>query len=310
LAASSCPACGALLDPQPALRGVDRLHGTPGEFEVRVCPACGSGRSFPVVGPDELGAFYPASYKAYSFPTGRVAHLLATSLYRWQYRRLLRRAPLDALRRRPPGRLLDVGAGRGDLGAILSERGWDVTGLEPSADACQEGRRRGLHMVQGTLAWAGAELEPPYDAVVFQHALEHVVEPMEDLARARELLRPGGSVFVLVPNFGSWQSRRFGDAWFHLDLPRHRSHFTAAGLEQLLQTAGLEQLQLLTATTHDGLPNSLQYRQFGRRLFRSGPMLYLTVGLSIVLRPAFALLDRLRGGGDELGASAVRPDGG
>jgi SAM-dependent methyltransferase len=310
LAASSCPACGASLDSQPALRGIDRLHGTPGEFEVRVCPACGSGRSFPFVGPDELEGFYPASYDAYSFPTGRVARLLATALYRWYYRRLLRRAPLDALRRRPAGRLLDVGAGRGDLGAILSERGWDVTGLEPSADACEEGHRRGLHMVQGTLAGAGPELGPHYDAVVFQHALEHVVEPREDLGQARELLRPGGSIFVLVPNFGSWQSRRFGDAWFHLDLPRHRSHFTAAGLERLLRAAGLEQLRLSTATTSDGLPNSLQYQRFGRRRFRSGPMLYVTVGLSIVLRPVFALLDRLGGGGDELGASAVRPDRG
>jgi SAM-dependent methyltransferase len=310
LAASSCPACGAPLDPQPALRGIDRLHGTPGEFEVRVCPACGSGRTFPVVGPDELEGFYPPSYNAYSFPAGRVAQLLATALYRWQYRRLLRRAPLDALRRRPPGRLLDVGAGRGDLGAVLSERGWDVTGLEPSAEACEEGRRRGLHMVQGTLAEAGPELEPHYDAVVFQHALEHVVEPSEDLARARDLLRPGGSILVVVPNFGSWQSRRFGDAWFHLDLPRHRSHFTAAGLERLLEAAGLEQLRLSTTTTADGLPNSLQYQRFGRRRFRSGPMLYVTVGLSIVLRPVVALLDRLRGGGDELGASAVRPDRG
>ena len=165
-------------------------------------------------------------------------------------------------------------------------------------------------MVQGTLGGAGAELEPQYDAVVFQHALEHVVEPREDLGRARELLRPGGSILVLLPNFGSWQSRRFGDAWFHLDLPRHRSHFSAAGLERLLQVAGLEQVQLSTATTSDGLPNSLQYRRFGQRRFRSGPMLYLTVGLSIVLRPVVALLDRLGGGGDELGAAAIRPNGG
>ncbi|HXZ56491.1 MAG TPA: methyltransferase domain-containing protein [Gaiellaceae bacterium] len=307
-AASSCPACGAPLDPRPALRGVDRLHGTPGEFEVRVCPSCGTGRTFPLVGPDELGSLYPAAYNAYSFPAGRLARLLATALYRWHYRRLLRHAPLDVLRRRPPGRLLDVGAGRGDLAAILSEAGWRVTGLEPSAEACDEGRRRGLHMVQGTLA--DAKLEQDFDAVVFQHSLEHVVEPAEDLGRARELLRPGGSIFVLVPNFGSWQSRRFGDAWFHLDLPRHRSHFTVAGLERLLRTAGFEQVRLSTATTPDGLPNSLQYRRYGRRLFRSGPTLYLTVGLSIVLRPAFALLDRVRGGGDELGASAARSDGG
>jgi SAM-dependent methyltransferase len=309
-AASSCPACGGPLDPEPALRGVDRLHGTPGEFEVRVCPACGGGRTLPVVGADELGRFYPESYKAYSFPPGRIARLLATALYRWHYRRVLRREPLGVLRRLPAGRLLDVGAGRGDLGVVLAERGWQVTGLEPSAEACQEGRRRGLQMVRGTLGSASSELELGYDAVVFQHALEHVVEPSDDLRRAWELLRPGGSLLIVVPNFGSWQSRRFGDAWFHLDLPRHRSHFTAAGLERLLRATGFDQARLSSATTADGLPNSLQYRLSGRRRFRSGPMLYVTVGLSLVLQPVFAFVDRLRGGGDELGASAVRPDGG
>jgi SAM-dependent methyltransferase len=309
-AASSCPACGGPLDPERALRGVDRLHGTPGEYEVRVCVACGSGRTFPIVGPDELGQFYPESYKAYSFPPGRIARLLATALYRWHYRRLLRCGRLDVLRQLPAGRLLDVGAGRGDLGVVLKELGWQVTGLEPSAEACEEGRRRGLQMVQGTLGSMSSELQSGYDAVVFQHALEHVVEPSDDLARSREVLRPGGSILIIVPNFGSWQSRRFGGAWFHLDLPRHRSHFTAAGLERLLRATGFEQVRLSTATTPDGLPNSLQYRRFGRRRFRSGPMLYLTVALSLVLRPVFALVDRMRGGGDELGASAVRPDGG
>jgi hypothetical protein len=165
-------------------------------------------------------------------------------------------------------------------------------------------------MMQGTLGRASSGLESGHDAVVFQHALEHVFEPSDDLGRARELLRPGGSILIIVPNFGSWQSRRFGDAWFHLDLPRHRSHFTAAGLERLLRATGFEQVRLSTATTPDGLPNSLQYRLFERRRFRSGPMLYLTVGLSLVLRPVFALVNRLGGGGDELGASAVRPDGG
>jgi SAM-dependent methyltransferase len=310
LAASSCPACGGPLDAEPMLRGVDRLHGTPGEFDVRVCRACGSGRTFPVVRADELGWFYPESYKAYSFPRTAFARLLATALYRWQYHRALGRAPLSILRRQSPGRLLDVGAGRGDLGVILSGRGWQVTGLEPSPEACEEGRRRGVEMVPGTLTSAGEALETGYDVVVFQHALEHVVAPSDDLEQALELLRPGGSILILVPNFGSRQSKRFGNAWFHLDLPRHRSHFTAAGLERLLRRVGFEQVQLFTSTTADGLPNSIQYELFGRRRFRSGPMLYVTVALSLMLQPVFARARALGAAGDELGVSAVRPDGG
>jgi SAM-dependent methyltransferase len=308
--AATCPACGSPLDEKPSLRGFDRLHGTPGEFEVRVCPECGSGRTLPPVEADELGRLYPGSYDAYALPRGLVAHTLATMLYRWHYRRALGRAPLAALRRLPPGRLLDVGAGRGDLGVVIAARGWRVTGLEPSTEACAEGNARGVRMVEGTLAHIEAdELEADYDVVVFQHSLEHVVEPLADLLRARELLRPGGRLLVTLPNFGSWQSRRFGSAWLHLDLPRHRSHFTAAGLERLLRRSGFERVELATGTTADGLPLSLQYRLFGRRRFQSGPGRYVTTSLSLAMLPVSALANAVGGGGDELGASAMRPDG-
>ena len=279
------------------------MHGTPGEFEVRVCLSCGSGRTLPHVGSEELGRLYPQSYDSYSLPERGVAHALAVALFRWHYHWTLRRRPFAALHRLEPGRLLDVGAGRGDLGVVLGGKGWDVTGLEPSAAACEEGRRRGVTMVQGTLG--DAQLEGSYDAVVFQHALEHVVEPRFDVARAFDLLRPGGMLFVAVPNFGSEQARRFGNAWFHLDLPRHRSHFTATGLERLLAGTGFREIELATATTADGLGNSLQYRRWGRRRFRTGPGRYLWAALTLGLQP----LTALAAGGDELGASALRPDG-
>jgi SAM-dependent methyltransferase len=301
---AACPACDDELPEQPALRGVDRLHGTPGSFEVRVCRSCGSGRTFPLLRPQDLGRLYPAAYNAYALPANRVLRLLATALFRARFRQALDRGSLRALRALPAGRLLDVGAGRGDLGVVLAERGWQVTGLEPSAEACEEGRRRGVRMVEGTLATA--ELDEGFDAIVFQHSLEHVVEPREDLARAHELLRSGGLVLVSVPNFGCWQRRAFGSAWFHLDLPRHRSHFTAAGLERLLGRCGFAEPWLGTSTTPDGLPTSLQYRFFGRRAFRAGLGSYAAYGVSLALVPVSLLLDRLRGGGDQLDATAAR----
>jgi hypothetical protein len=104
-------------------------------------------------------------------------------------------------------------------------------------------------------------------------------------------------VVVAVPNFGSRQARRFGDAWFHLDLPRHRTHFTPRGLDLVLRESGFDAVELGTSTTPDGLPNSVQYRLFGRR--RGSNVL---TALSLALLPLTAAL----AGGDELYASAVR----
>jgi SAM-dependent methyltransferase len=301
--ASQCPACGAPLPEEASLRGFDRLHGTSGAVEVRICDACGTGRTFPLVSSDALSAFYPASYGAHAPPAGTLARLLV----RRRYSRALRRHPLCLFRRGPAGRLLDVGAGSGDLGASLASLGWTVVGVEPSAEACIRGSRRGLEMIEGTLETADPdELGSTYDAVVFQHSLEHVVEPAQDLARAHALLRDGGLLAVSVPNFGSWQSRAFGSAWLHLDLPRHRTHFTAAGLERLLRRSGFEDVALATATTPDGLPMSLEYCTFGRRRSDGGPVLYLSVLLSLALVLPSVFLNAFTGGGDELGAAAVK----
>lgn len=302
----ACPACGAQLPDEPSLRGPDRLYGTPGAFEVYVCTACGTGRTMPPVATEDLGGLYPATYDAHRLPGNPALRSLATLLFRTRYSRALKAAPLGALRAERPGRLLDVGSGRGDLGVVLHERGWDVTGLEPSADACEEARERGVHSVLGTLTTSAAELPGEYDALAFQHSLEHVVNPDNDLEVARGLLRDGGLLLVSLPNFGSWQRRRFGARWFHLDLPRHRTHFTPRGLELLLRGQGFTPVELATSTSIDGLPGSLQYRAFGRRRFERGPARYGVIGLSLALAPVSALTNALTGGGDILSAVAVK----
>jgi SAM-dependent methyltransferase len=298
----TCPACGAELPLEPAIRGADRLHGIPGAFSVHVCTACGSGRTEPEVPTARLGELYPQGYNAYALPPNSLARAAATSLFRWRYWRALRRPPLGELRRRPPGRLLDVGSGRGDLGVTLSD--WDVTGLEPSPDAVAEATARGVRTVQGTLTTAS--VDGPFDAIVFQHSLEHVAEPLDDLRAAHDLLAPGGLVLVSVPNFGSWHARRFGADWFHLDLPRHRSHFTARGLAELLSRAGLQVPATSTTTSADGLPMSLQYRRFGQRRYREGLALYAATAVTLATAPLTALADRAAGDGDLLHAVAVR----
>jgi SAM-dependent methyltransferase len=155
------------------------------------------------------------------------------------------------------------------------------------------------------LASAG-EVLGTFDAVLFNHSLEHVAEPLDDLLLALGLLRKGGIAIVASPNFESWQRRRFGTYWFHLDLPRHRSHFTPEGLERLLRRAGYADVRVGTATTADGLPLSVQYRAFGRRRFDHGAGQYAAVAATLFAVPVTVALDRAAGGGDVVHAVAVK----
>jgi SAM-dependent methyltransferase len=277
------------------------MLGTPGAFEVVVCPACGSGTTQPPVTPEQLGALYPEVYGPYAEPAGVIAavsHVIRAA----QGARALRRFPLAAATGQ---RGLDVGCGRGDLAAEFVKRGWTMTGVEPSENACAAARARGVDARAGTLATVA--LEPSaYDFAVFQHSLEHTLDPRGDLATVAAALKPGGAIAVTVPNFASWQARRFKDRWFHLDLPRHRTHFTPAGLDAALTRAGLRAERIDTSTSAVGLPGTVQYALAGRCLFPSGLKLRVAAGLAALALPLARALDRRRGGGDQLHAVARR----
>ena len=72
--------------------------------------------------------------------------------------------------------------------------------------------------------------------------LEHLERPAAALGRIHDWLAPGGGLLLGVPNLDSWQARLSGDRWYHLDVPRHRTHFTVAGASALLARSGFDVL--------------------------------------------------------------------
>ncbi len=283
------------------------MHGTAGEFRVARCPSCGAGVTLPRVDDEQLAGFYPETYGPYDERMGGLARIASRAIRSFQGWNALRGAALGALHVRPAGRGLDVGCGRGDLAAMLAGRGWRMTGLDPSPSACAAASQRGIEARCGTLQTV--PLEPrSYDAVVFHHSLEHASDPVLALGAVLEALAPGGLVLITVPNFASWQARRFAGYWYHLDVPRHRVHFTPSSLERALTVAGLEVSSISTSSSAAGLPASVQYRLFGHCLFPGGLALRIAIGLCALTLPVTLALDRFAGAGDVLHAVARRPD--
>jgi GT2 family glycosyltransferase/SAM-dependent methyltransferase len=299
---ADCPVCGGKLE-EPSVSSPDRLVGTPGTFAVAPCRECGLGVTLPLVEVEELSAFYPSSYGAHEGELPGLVGRLSALVQRLVFRRLLHTTPFDQLADMPAGRLLDVGCGRGDLAAQFVRRGWSAMGVEPSPHACDVARQRGIDARAGVLAEVGIEPES-CDLVIFRHSLEHVLDPVGDLRRARQALRPGGVVIVSVPNFGCWQRRMFGRFWLHLDLPRHRHHFNAAALRATLQAAGFEHVQTSTSYCNPGFPASVQYATFGRCLFPGGWPLRIAMVACAALAPLAWLLEHAVGDGDVLHAIA------
>ncbi len=231
-ATPACPACGARVAPWR-----DVPSGEPGVAPTAVgrCLACGTGVTLGVTGgPDEAQDFHETGAYAPIAPRG--AALAAPLLRAFDRQRLgIVRAACP-----PPATLVDAGAGRGRFVAHARAAGYDATGVEPTARGVEMARSRyGVELLR-----AGIEDAPvapgTVDVVTLWHVLEHVADPAATLAVLRSWLRPGAVLLVGVPNLASWQARIGGPRWWHLDLPRHRTHFTAAGLRVLLRRSGFD----------------------------------------------------------------------
>ncbi len=173
---------------------------------------------------------------AYGGGAPRGSALAAPLLRAFDRRRLSFLARAGA---RPPGRLLDVGAGRGRFVAQARAAGWEADGIEPSLRGVEGARELGIELQQASVD--SADVAPgSLDAAALWHVLEHLDDPGTALERVAGWLRPGGLLVIGVPNLASLQARAGGVRWFHLDVPRHRTHFTLDGLHALLRRHGLQ----------------------------------------------------------------------
>ena len=298
--AVSCPGCGTEHDAPPVLlEGHDRLTGAPGHFTVVGCDACGLAITQPRLGPEDFATYYPDDYSAY-VPRARLRRRPSPGLLldRLRLESIVRFGPYREVFKRRPGRLLDVGCGTGDLAGVFVRHGFDVSAIEPSEGAALRARERGIDVHNGTLddaPWA----EGTFDAIIFNHSLEHIDDPIAALAKAQSMLRPGGLLAIAVPNFGSWHRRVFGSRWFQLDLPRHLQHFDRESLSALVRRTGMRPVSVGASSMRPSLWGSVQYSTFGN-------LRYDGRGFRIVtwaLLPIVALTDLL-GEGDCLHLTA------
>jgi len=230
----NCPGCGSE-DTGPGIPAKG-LPPEPPVFELRRCGACGLGWTSPALPDGEIGAWYPPGYYGAENRRFHWTLELLVRLFRYRRARVIRR-------RVRPDRVLDVGCGRGAILGYLRSFGYAVQGVELNEHAAWHARNRlGIDVHIGQVADAPLE-NGSFAAVIFWHTLEHFSEPFKALDRARALLKPGGLLAVAVPNSESLQARWTGSSWFHLDIPRHYTHFGRRSLERALSERGLEIVQ-------------------------------------------------------------------
>jgi 2-polyprenyl-3-methyl-5-hydroxy-6-metoxy-1,4-benzoquinol methylase len=250
-----CGGCDVgYLDPRPTVDSIGRAYAT---YYTHVSAGLAAARK-----PDglftRLRRIVPNSYlnKTLGYRL-RPAWPLAWLALAIQPRRAIRTANFYRhlpAPRVPGDRLLDIGCGDGHfLQTARDELRYEVEGLEIDPAALAAARRRGLLVHAGGLPGSGL-MPGGYYQITMSHVLEHLHDPVAALREVFDLLKPGGRVFIAVPNMAADSLKRFGANSRLLEPPRHLVMFVPGSLRALLERTGFSSVAQLP---HEGGHDSI-----------------------------------------------------
>lgn len=175
-------------------------------------------------------------------------------------------------------KVLDIGCGRGEWLELLTENGWQPTGVDSNSVLVDQCRAKGLQVVQSDLvSYLNALSDESIDALSGFHVVEHLsVETLvQFLNEALRVLKPGGVVILETPNP---RNVLVGSCNFYFD-PTHRNPIPSEVLKFLVDSRGFSRTQILPLNPSDEKPvegESEIVVRFNQYFY--GPMDYGVVG--------------------------------
>jgi SAM-dependent methyltransferase len=188
----------------------------------------------------------------------------------------------------PAGELLEVGCGRGDFLRLAQTHGFSVTGCDIFG-----GRKPvidGASFYDGTLKDAKF-YDHSFDIVVVRNILEHLFNPNVELREIMRVLKPGGYLYIKVPNVEfehGFRCRLLYRRKHHFEPPYHLNYFSPMSLYRFLTNAQFDFLTwiLEEPTRHPKWTKNL-LRKTGYRLIQAS---YLLSSGKIFPKPVLACL--------------------
>lgn len=142
-----------------------------------------------------------------------------------------------------PGRILEVGSCDGTFLSRFQNKSWETLGLEFNDFMIASALKRfGLHLQKKDVMDLKRE-DGLFDVIAFPHVLEHMLEPVKVLEHCQKLLKPGGMIFIELPQSPLIHEAPKDDylSYFHTT---HLYDFRSKSLARLIELAGLQSVQV------------------------------------------------------------------
>jgi SAM-dependent methyltransferase len=139
---------------------------------------------------------------------------------------------IESMNSAKKGSLLDIGAGTGEFLKVAREKGWDITGVEPSEKARNFASSKNIELCESMDELNGKK----FDAVTLWHVLEHVPDLKNTIQKIESLVKKDGSLVIAVPNFNSFDAKYYKEFWAAYDVPRHLWHFSQDSMNRIFSS--------------------------------------------------------------------------
>ena len=133
--------------------------------------------------------------------------------------------------------LLDVASGRAEMSAGFSSLGIKVTALDASPEAEHYAIQGGASFISGVIR-PGEPMplaDASFDVIFCKSFIEHLREPISFAEDCFRVLKPGGKVLFLTPDWESNHRIFFDDV-------THVTPFSTVSMRQLLELSGFEKV--------------------------------------------------------------------
>ncbi|MBF0495589.1 MAG: class I SAM-dependent methyltransferase [Deltaproteobacteria bacterium] len=249
----TCPLCGAY-DAALLFTRKDHTYRISNQpFNVVRCRRCSLVYVNPRPTENHIHHYYPDDFYSVNLDKDALLRDQDRQLkLKWKYVSHLR-----------PGKLIDIGCMKGEFLNWMQQRGWEVQGVEFSSkppnvfnlDICYK------NLVESDLP------ANSFDLVTLWAVLEHVYHPRAMLRQVWRVLKPGGTIVLLVTNINSLPGRLMR----HDDIPRHTILFSERTLTRMLQRTGFVSTRVmfncrLFGGSNRGLLNYLVKLAAGERM--------------------------------------------
>ena len=218
----------------------------------------------------------------------------------------------------PSGKIYDIGCGFGHFLLTGKQLGYHVSGVEMSKANVEYVRKQvGIPVDEGD--FLRVREGEQYDVMTLWDVLEHMDTADRVIEKASHMTRPGGFLFVQVPQIDSLLASILEDKWWAMGLD-HANYFSRKTIRLLLEKNGFKVMNIFSSMElknllvyvilpklrpkkkQSNLTAALRQREFNRMTRKSSRMRSILVALHNAIYKGLSILKI----GDEMIVVALR----